>query len=170
MEHLQPDPNLFYEHPQNRQELESNLNYVIDIMWNINVPIYLNTPDYIEQYEPKYQMMQLYYMFTLFKHQKVDRQSPIKLTFRDAGRSVDLMMFSDQHRDQMIEEGDGDNNSADEMDIIEEEDSSLDFNSSLHSKPNAGNEIYPVSTPNNVRNQISANNISPIPLALTDPK
>jgi len=37
-------------------------------MWNINVPIYLNTPDYIEQYEPKYQMMQLYYMFTLFKH------------------------------------------------------------------------------------------------------
>ena len=57
MEHLQPEPNLFYEHPQNRQELESNLNYVIDIMWNINVPIYLNTPDYIEQYEPKYQMM-----------------------------------------------------------------------------------------------------------------
>ena len=42
----------------------------------------------------------------------------------------------------MIEEGDGDNNSADEMDIIEEEDSSLDFNSSLHSKPNARNDIY----------------------------
>lgn len=50
-------------------------------------------------------------------------------------------MFNEQHRDQIVEEREGDNNSVDEMDIIEEEDSSLDFNSSLHSKPNASNEI-----------------------------
>jgi len=51
------------------------------------------------------------------------------------------MTFSEHRNDQIVEEGEADNISVDEMDIIEEEDSSFDFNSSLHSKPNASNEI-----------------------------
>ena len=84
-------------------------------------------------------------MFTLFKHQKVDWSKPTQLVFRDAGRHNDAMIYGELKRDADDDEG-GDN-SGEEMDIIEEEDSCLDFISSLNSKPLI-NDLNTEATPN----------------------
>jgi hypothetical protein len=40
-ENVKPKPELFFEHPQNRAEYLSNLNYVVQLQYKFNLPIYL---------------------------------------------------------------------------------------------------------------------------------
>lgn len=47
-EKLKPRPELFFEYPQNRAEYLSNLNYVVQIQYKFNLPIYLTPQDYLD--------------------------------------------------------------------------------------------------------------------------
>ena len=54
---VRPQPNLFFEVPQNRAEFLSNLNYVVQIQYKFNLPIYLTPQDYLDQFEPHFLML-----------------------------------------------------------------------------------------------------------------
>ena len=82
-------------------------------------------------------MLQLYYLYCRFRHVKIESASQPKLIFKDNGREAPKIEQPAKVVRDESEVPSGD----EEMGIIEEEDS-LDFNSSLRSKP----ESYPNST------------------------
>jgi len=81
--HIKPDPSQFYEFPQDRAEQLNNLNYVVQIQYKINVPIYLTPQDYIDHFEPNFLMLQLYYLYCKFKHSKPTIDKTPDLAFKD---------------------------------------------------------------------------------------
>lgn len=56
-ETVRPKPELFFEFAQNRAEFLSNLNYVVQIQYKFNLPIYLTPQDYLDQFEPNFLML-----------------------------------------------------------------------------------------------------------------
>ena len=81
-----PKPELFFEYPQNRAEYLSNLNYVVQIQYKFNLPIYLTPQDYLDQYEPNFLMLQLYYLYCKFKHVKTQVDQQPVVSFKDHER------------------------------------------------------------------------------------
>ena len=51
------------------------------------MPIYLTPNDYINQYEPNFLLLQLYYLYCRFRHVRIENiQQPEQLWFKDHGR------------------------------------------------------------------------------------
>ena len=130
-ENLRPDPGEFYECPFNMEEVKSNLHEMCVIQGQINVPIYLTPSDYITQYEPNFLMLQLYYIYCRFRNVRIDNFQQVQLQFKDYGRIG---------RQESVVSGFTDGEAglgsiaSQELNIIPEEDSQVDVNSSHRSK------------------------------------
>ena len=89
---LQPDPKMMFLHPMSRQEYIHNLQHVHHIQYKNNVPIYLQPQEFLDNVQPEFLMLQLYYLYCKYKNSNPlcgppgsKNQAP-EMVFRDHGR------------------------------------------------------------------------------------
>ena len=132
-ETVRPKPELFLEFAQNRAEFLSNLNYVVQIQYKFNLPIYLTPQDYLDQFEPNFLMLQLYYLYCKFKHVKAQSEQSPNILFKDHDRKLEeseilspQLTMTDDDAEAIVSP-----HEANMMEIIKEVDSSIELNSSI---------------------------------------
>lgn len=64
---LRPDPRTLFLYPINRQEYVHNLQTVAAVCQRLNVPVYLQPSEFLDNYQPQFLLQQLYYLYCSFK-------------------------------------------------------------------------------------------------------
>ena len=89
---LEPDTTMLFQYPVNRQEYVHNLQYVAAVAQKLSVPLYLQPAEFLENFQPHFLMLQLYYLYCMFKDAQPvialpgTPQHPGAFVFRDQGR------------------------------------------------------------------------------------
>mmetsp|Transcript_16014 Transcript_16014/g.24837 ORF Transcript_16014/g.24837 Transcript_16014/m.24837 type:complete len:104 (-) Transcript_16014:1818-2129(-) len=89
---FEPDSKMMFLYPMNTQEFLHNQFHIHQVLRKNNIPIYMQPQEFLDNYQPKFLMLQLYYIWCKFKNSQPlygmpgQNQGPPQLVFRDQAR------------------------------------------------------------------------------------